>query len=257
MTRSQCPKSTWRWRRGTILIIGALIMLGLGYGLWQFVKNAVEAAQLLPADQLRQRWLSGIPCRPPCWEGIVPGETSATEAASILGANPFFTEVQVYKSPIPGIDTGFVDFAWRVQQNWIAQRGGGDALFDYTTSEQLIYVIRPTIPATRLSEFIQAFGQPSHIIAYKNTPTDVGGPYTWEVWVLWIPSGFAVSVGSFSELSISKDLNFYKAFYFSPTLDGFERATSVGAANGAKPWQGYGSFGVYAMPTRPAITPEP
>ena len=62
--------------------------------------------QTLSVDQLRERWLSGIPCALPCWEGVTPGRTSAGEAAQILNANPLFSAVAIDNSG----DTGFVTF---------------------------------------------------------------------------------------------------------------------------------------------------
>lgn len=41
----------------------------------------------LPEDW-SYRWLKGIPCRPPCWEGITPGQTTAREAEEILRQSP-------------------------------------------------------------------------------------------------------------------------------------------------------------------------
>ncbi|HSQ18189.1 MAG TPA: hypothetical protein VLM83_10855, partial [Anaerolineales bacterium] len=52
-----------------------------------------QEMHLVTLEQLRNRWISGTPCAPPCWEGITPGQTSADEAIEILISNPMITNV--------------------------------------------------------------------------------------------------------------------------------------------------------------------
>src|SRR3982751_3848626 len=41
------------------------------------------------------RWLNNIPCRLPCWENIIPGQTRAIEAQSILNSNPLISSTEI------------------------------------------------------------------------------------------------------------------------------------------------------------------
>ena len=57
-----------------------VITLGILAGsLWYFVEETFVDRSLL----------SGVPCQAPCWQGIVPGETTSSEAMEILRSLPF------------------------------------------------------------------------------------------------------------------------------------------------------------------------
>jgi len=208
-----------------------------------------ESALPLRADELKRRWLSGVPCHPPCWEEIVPGETSAIKAAEILSANPMFTKVEVDKSSSAFDNEGFVSYEWYVLFDYDVL--SGDALFDSNTPDQIIYAIRPTIPATRLDELIQAYGEPSHIWANEIPPADIGGPFSWEVNIVWLSQGFSVETSDFSradKILINGDLIFNRTLYFPSTLEGYQRASNLYSLDHLKPWRGYSSFYSYSTP---------
>src|SRR5688572_2209141 len=40
---------------------------------------------------LLTHWIDGIPCEPPCWQGITPGQTTAFQAVEILRSNAIVT----------------------------------------------------------------------------------------------------------------------------------------------------------------------
>ena len=206
------------------------------------------------ADELRRRWLGGTPCRPPCWEGIVPGEASAIEMGNTLDTNALFSKVEVRASPLPGVRTGHVSFEGKmVLEDGAVRPWGGDALFDYTTSEQIIYVIRVGFPETCLGDLIQAYGEPSHVMAYGSPAPDIDGPYTWQLDILWVPQGLTMQTGGFSELRVEEGLGLSSALFFPPTLEGYGKATNPFFLDYVKPWRGYADFDTYFEPTP---TPE-
>src|SRR5690349_18800910 len=113
--------------QNTFLALGVCLLIALGLGACQETPKPIKTSSISPVfiytrtkesasplrtDELKRRWLSGIPCRPPCWEGIIPGETSATKAGETLSANPMFTKVEMAKSPLSFDNGGSVDYEW-------------------------------------------------------------------------------------------------------------------------------------------------
>lgn len=207
-----------------------------------------EKAISLQDEELKRRLLNPPLCRPPCWEGVTPGETSAIEAAEILSANLLFTKVEVIKSPLPRNDMGFVNFEWNGRN---LRRG--DALFDYTTPDQIIYMIRPNLPDIGLDEFIEVYGEPSHARAFDYPAPDIGGPHIWSLDIIWFSQGIIVNIEQFSKPRIDESLTLDRITYFAPSwVVGSGELSSL--SNKVKPWQGYGDFDLYAIPT-PAPLP--
>ena len=203
----------------------------------------------VPLDKLRQRWLTGIPsCRPPCWEGIVPGQTSAMEAAETLSRNPAFSEVELDKSPLPNDRTGHLTFKMNaVLADGTISLWGGDALFDYTTPDQIIYVVRLHFPEMQMGDLIRVRGEPSHVMAFSAPTPDIEDEsYVWELDMLWLRQGLAMHhAGDFTEPKIDEHLIFKQATYFPPTLEGYGKATSLFYAEHVRLWHGYGDFDSY------------
>lgn len=68
-----------------------------------------KTALAVSADQ-QTRWFTGIPCAPPCWEGITPGETSVQEAIELLNTNPYVSDVAYWSRPDD--DVGVIGWHW-------------------------------------------------------------------------------------------------------------------------------------------------
>ncbi|HNT78134.1 MAG TPA: hypothetical protein PKH77_24235 [Anaerolineae bacterium] len=199
----------------------------------------------IPSTEWVQEWLTGQPaCRLPCFQGVTPGETSAKEAAETWRANPAFTEVTIKESPLPIDKTGHVRFTRSITRDGSGATWG-NALFDRTTEEQIVYMIRLGFPEIRLGDLIEICGEPSHVMAYGAPPDELDGPYTWELDIIWLPSGLAMRMGGETEPQIAADLEFGRAVIFPPTLEGYGRATSPFYASYARPWHGYDKFDAY------------
>src|SRR5262245_17799626 len=52
------------------------------------------------------RWLLGVPCRAPCWEGVTPGKTIAEEAVTIFRQSPILKNVQI--SAFDDLNLGYI-----------------------------------------------------------------------------------------------------------------------------------------------------
>ena len=204
-----------------------------------------QTSLLLSVDEVRERWLSGTPCLPPCWEGVIPGETTAAEAVQILNSNPLFSQIEVAHSKLPGVTTGFINFEFPYldgQGNF--ETLSGDMRFDYTSRDQIIHRIQWSFPAIRLGELIQAFGEPSHIGALFD---DGRSAAYWVLYVVWMPQGLQVWEENFEPTPGKIDANtqLTSVNYFQPGIENYANAFEGWWADGLRPWQGYADFTTY------------
>ncbi|MBU0491270.1 MAG: hypothetical protein KKB13_05410 [Chloroflexi bacterium] len=89
-----------------------------------------------PADW-PTRWLKGIPCRPPCWEGITPGQTTAEEAVEILSRSPVIARANATTLPVPNPEMGLVVWSWVGTED----EQGGQALFHAQIPSSPVYPV--------------------------------------------------------------------------------------------------------------------
>jgi len=211
-----------------------------------------EEATVLSNEELNARWLSGTPCRPPCWEGITPGKTDAQEAFDILSANPLFTQVEMAR--FPGI--GYISFNLH-----FVPFDEGEVLFRPYRAEETVYKVRLWgLFEQNLGELIRAFGKPSHVEEFL-FPSEQGGTTNdhWGVIVIWVSQGLALSTdGMIPPPDVGADLPLSGAIYYPPDLEGYLAATDSTEFRlyFLKPWHGYDSFEAYIVPT-PTPTPAP
>ena len=212
-----------------------------------------EDALVLSDEELSARWLSGTPCRPPCWEGITPGETTAEDAFDILSANPLFTQVQIDRFPEDRL--GYISFFMRS-----SRLDEGVVIYHDYSTETVFAVYLYGLWNENLGKLIQAFGEPSHV-EVGLFPSERGGTINdrWFVKVLWLPQGLALGAyGMIPAPDIGADLPLSGAIYYPPDLEGYQVATDSTEFElyFLKPWHGYDSFEAYIVPT-PTPTPAP
>jgi len=203
--------------------------------------TAIIEPSLISTSELRGRWLSGIPCSPPCWEGITPGKTSATEAMQILTANSLFTRVEGNSSNVN----------WQMQimyDDGTSHTWSGDAFITADPSP-IIYAIRTGFPDLALGDAIRVFGKPSHIVVFEERPPDIGGPYFWHIKVIWAAQGLTMIASEKTKPRVDEQLMLRGAIYFIPGLEGFRNATNPGILKVVQQWQGFADFDAYVTPS--------
>ena len=179
------------------------------------------------------RWLKGIPCQPPCWEGITPGQTNGAEALEKLRANTLVLSAEAGPSPLlPTLGA----VTWR----WTNGYQGGEAWYPAQTSTQTIYAIAPSYGITyRLSEIIQAYGEPSHVLAIRTGAGDTT-KFSYYLWVIYLSQGFALGASGPIKPDPSRDGIFGGPTFFVPTMDGLNKIVITEARNHPEwlvPWQ--------------------
>lgn len=166
----------------------------------------------LPADW-STRWLKGIPCFAPCWEGITPGLTSASEAVEILKRSPLIASAEA-KDASRGYRVA--DVSWV----WIDGKEGGEAT--YQASSPTIDMIRPDLDgAFRLRDFMQTYGEPSHVLATAIQPPDSLDVY-YELSVVFVQKGIVLNAGGLIKPDPTNDGVFRSPVFLVPTIESFK-----------------------------------
>lgn len=166
------------------------------------------------SNEWASHWLKGIPCRPPCWEGITPGQTSAADAVEILKRNPLVATAQAQT------DSGLPNLG---SVSWILVNGqrGGEASYSAQDTALLISSISPSfVTPFQLSEVIQAYGEPSHVIAFAYQAPDNSLKFFYELSIIYLSQGIALFSGGSIKPDSTKDGIFSSVVFFIPTMNG-------------------------------------
>jgi len=195
----------------------------------------------LPKD-LTYRWLKSIPCAPPCFEGITPGQTNTAEALALLKQNPLIDKATVGQEP--PTSTGYGLLSW----NWVGGKittndewGTVGSMAQDTNPAKTIILIFPKLTTYKLKEVIQAFGEPSHVAATDETIPE-GYPHTYVLKFVYLKQGFFVET-KFSKLatsSVEDEVN--SPIFFAPGSEGFAKFKYPPVLVA---WQGHKSFNFY------------
>lgn len=196
--------------------------------------------KLPPPEDWQFRWLKGVPCRAPCWEGITPGKTSATEAIEILKQSPLVAYVQQGRyAPSSGLG----DVSW----DWINGDKGGYANYPINTSAQIIGSIFPAFRQRyALRDVLQAYGEPSHILAQAKQGPDIGSGIFYDVWLVYLPQGLALTGGGATKPDL-ENMYLDRVIFYIPTREGLEANVWLAKEHPewVLPWQGFKGFDYY------------
>lgn len=118
----------------------------------------------------QHRWLRGEPCSAPCWEGIIPGRTTVTEAVDILNRSSLITGLQNSYRVSPD-DDDTVTWLW---MNPKGSAGGSLAYPQHPSAP--VTTIHVAFPNTsfRFRDVIAAYGNPSYVLPFSDSGP-VGG----------------------------------------------------------------------------------
>ncbi len=186
-------------------------------------------------------WLRGIPCGPPCWEGITPGRSTAHEALTLLQANPLIANARL---EVSSADPDFGQIVWR----WTDGQPGGIARFHAQTSEQIIYEMSPDFPKrVQLQDIIEAYGEPQYVVASALRNPD--NSIAYDLRIVYLTRGILLikDANSPSTPVMSRDMTFNRIVFFEPTE---QTLSIVLGGSGAHPewrlpWQGIKDFDFY------------
>jgi hypothetical protein len=161
---------------------------------------------------------TGKPCRPPCWQRIVPGETTAVEAQSGLASLPF-----VDASTIVEVARSRVNKHGRI--NWtgaLPNSPDGQIFYDSSMTVDLIRV--SLHHEVLLQDIIALLGAPDGYIAYLQPGFEIGMTDYYYIDFVWLDQGFSAGLYfgcggliSSNGATLSPDMLFiYDTSYFTP-----------------------------------------
>jgi hypothetical protein len=138
------------------MLISVFLLTGCDALLGAINPNASETKPSLLSDALLQddSFISDELCAPPCWRGIIPGETTWLDAMDILRNDPNLTNLQ-FRADEATLQVGA---AW-------AQRDGDNCCQMFSEDGEIVsFIVAQTVPDVLFSEVIQKHGEPSYII---------------------------------------------------------------------------------------------
>jgi hypothetical protein len=191
------------------------------------------------------RWLQGIPCRPPCWEGVTPGKTSPEEAVNILKQSPLIGTVEL-SAVTKGDKNGFVSWNWKTPATNMLKGGPEDGLLRYNLAPTpaLIYGIETGLSGYRLGEIIQAFGNPSHIIATSEPKASQGYQTFYTLYVVYLDNGFILKAEYPQKPALDENVILGNLEFFKADIEGFE-AIQAPSKELLVGWAGFKDFKYY------------
>ncbi len=206
------------------------------------------ATVALPTDW-QYRWLRGIPCAPPCWEGVTPGVTLANDALSIWQQSPILTNLEIDTDKLFP-NQGFVIWRWAGSN---VNKDNGQALFKVNSNDKIIYTIHPYYNTSfKLEDVINAYGEPSHVYASAYPNPEPGSGISYYVKLVYLNRGFDISMGVISKTDSGKPIlssssKFTDIDFFATGLDGFAKFYSgiTEMPDLLVPWQGFKDFDYY------------
>lgn len=198
--------------------------------------------KVTPTLSVRGRWLQGVPCAPPCWEGITPGTTTFTESLTLLENAPYISEQTVtihddysgiyIHRVMPGDRAGLQEHSTSISAAPLGEGGVVKRIF-------------LSAPKMKLGEVVAQYGTPSHVRILIEPIGPHGVPEHWRVTLLWLSQGFEMNVLGGLEFP-NVDERFVvgqQIIYFPPGIAGYEETMGGDfAAHTFIPWDGYGQL---------------
>jgi hypothetical protein len=180
---------------------------------------------IVALDDWQARWLRGIPCYLPCWEGITPGKTTDQEAHTLIHENPrVMQQASIEPSPLR-FDDAYL-----------------------TASPEPVRNISPNYYVSfKLGDIIAVYGEPTYIevrTTLDRHRTDGTKFNSYSISALWSSKGF--SVAGFYDVTkpaITPELPVSSLYIFVPTTSNDFRS-SVYMENPVV-WEGYKSYDYY------------
>jgi hypothetical protein len=210
-------------------------------------------SQFLPSVQdpagVDRSLLTGEPCEPPCWQGLVPGESTTGDVLATLEDLPFADSDSILFST----HEGFENVVWLSSASDL-QFAGSIGLHHgrvYHIFIRLEYELT-------LQELVAAMGEPAGYFVYDSLPPD-GVCHTYEIHFVWPEHGLTARLAFQPSSPISQNqqllppdmLVVTSADYFQPGASPVEYLVAIGASEETaqeeyeryfQEWQGFDSI---------------
>ncbi len=186
--------------------------------------------------------ITGDPCEAPCWRGITPGETTWSDALTILEDD----------TTIENLNTQADDNSNAALAEW-NQKGGSACCQMFSDDGETVSVLLLRVaPTTTLGEVIEQYGDPTYVVGspFTDDQAALNVIYPERNMVIYVFS--AGATGTISETS-----EVFALLYVVPSqMELLIQTTALHV------WDGYGAFELYSetneeFEVTPAITLTP
>lgn len=198
------------------------------------VYTTITSATNYPtAEQLKLEWLQPSDCAQPCWEGIRIGEITRNQTIKWLRDKGYNVSTK----------TGSINARFEYESDHGITENGVLLQSRTFAGDAPITAITVGLPLTRLNEAITLLGEPSHVLVYRDQPSDSNKIY-WELHVVWLEQGLDLyQSGVHEPPDITEDLRLVSMLYFFPTREGYNEVSPNG--DFLRDWEGYRDFSFY------------
>ena len=139
-----------------MVILSILVFLLISCRFASYLGTPTPAAR----HQWIKKWLNDPTCQPPCWEHIIPGETSLLDAASIVSTIP---DTKIILLPNMNTDDQ------KSQLQWQLDNSSDTGIADPDEKGKVIALLTLSLGSDQqllFGEVISAYGQPSDVVLY-------------------------------------------------------------------------------------------
>lgn len=214
----------------TLLLVAVCLGLAiLGVYWWAGYRESVTDKSLF----------TGSPCAPPCWQGIIPGETTAEEAMRILQSSPYVKKGNIEKTG--SYSLGAIWAYWKISSGGVS----------VGLRDGLVHEIALNTPyRLTLGEVAKKFGTPEALrVNIAGIPED---PW-WMIKMYYPARGIEFRVdGQFKDPSIEPSTQISGIRFVAPQSSLEELLAELYETYGdtylecSRPWRGYGRiFEIY------------
>jgi hypothetical protein len=205
----------------------------------------VQSSPTPKTDDLKQRFLKGIPCRPPCWGGITPGITTKDEALALLSKNDQVRNIKEfpYRNNIASISWNWTNFT-------SAHPYGGSLSYGRVTYDKEVVnqILLDEFPRIKFKEIIQAYGEPDYVNAVVRYDHH-NAKYYYSTVILYPNQGFMMRNSRLTgKAEISLETEFERLYLFPSGLEWYRKQDSEADKTLVK-WEGFREWKYYCRNT--------
>jgi hypothetical protein len=188
------------------------------------------------------KWLMQPSCKPPCWEGIIPGVTTITDTLKIVGNMP---GIMYLKGPLlsfPNSNQKEVD--WHFVNTF--NEGGRAISNNAGVIQSILLGIGPNKSLT-VGDVVSAYGPPSNVVF-----SDCRGGMGCVMHLVYLSSGMVLQFfvqnanvsGTIFKVEMNPDFKVEGIWFFPPGLDGYRSSVypPIDTLDELMNWNGYSTY---------------
>jgi hypothetical protein len=187
-------------------------------------------------------------CSAPCWNSIVVGESTYAEINEILKRDitlQISEPTNIEGESVLEIRRLFLSENNTEATEWISFTLNGGLLEPKSVVKSITF---QGFPQKTLAEWINVFGEPSHVYGFIDTDPTVGDQGVWVLRLVWLSQGVEIYTSKFVPApSINENLLIGdQLILFEPTLASYNAAIyQNNMEDYLTLWVGYGTFEQY------------